>query len=758
MSRLLRPRGLLLCAHQSLSSQNFGSLAAAARRAQQEAVRTGSDAAGVLDAYQRLLDAGTLWPDASQRAAAKALQLLQDAVLRREAALVSGDFHLGAGGPLSQRPETEPPAVGAGAAGGALQQPATAAASAGASAGASLGPLGVYLWGPVGSGKTALMDLFHRTTRARLQQLQQQQAQQPGLRTEVGGGGRGGEEGAGPGPGTARDARRVHFHEFMQGVHGRLHQLQLARPKVVARSRQGLLVYRYAEPEEDPLVTVAREVAGGSAVLCLDELHVTDVADAMILARLFGCLLDGAGAAGGPMGSGGAGGQAAVGGGGSSGGGSDRGGCALVFTSNRRPSDLYRGGLSRQYFVPFVQLVDSRLAVANVAADVDYRRATAAAAAAATGLPAGAGTGTGGNGSSQAAAPSAEQQAQQSDEPIVVGSLPLGDWSVGPGAADALRSAWQRRLEAAGKRGANGGGASRTIRGASEGGISSSSSSSASDSARRGEMDDDTGNSSIAEVPLAYGRWLKVPNTCGSAAFFSFEQLCGAAGLKAGMDDGGALAAPDFLALCRHFNELYITDVPQLGLAQRDEARRLVTLLDVAYDMRCRLLVSAAVPPDELFAPLLAEAKRLGVNPRLGLGSASSQHRSAPASNKHPAAHHSRAPPTPAAAAAATVASNAPVTNDDASSEQGSVPAASITAALHSSGSLTGGLPPRGGITNTVNPSEFTGSSASSGGGGAAPVRPGDLVVPKAVWAEEVLMYHRAVSRLTEMCRLVDTR
>eukprot|EP00198_Chlamydomonas_reinhardtii_P011460 XP_001700797.1 predicted protein [Chlamydomonas reinhardtii] len=168
------------------------------------------------------------------------------------------------------------------------------------------------------------------------------------------------------------------------------------------------------------------------------------------------------------------------------------------------------------------------------------------------------------------------------------GSLPLGDWSVGPGADEALRTAWQRHLEAAGRHGGGGGvsrtGASRVIRGGGGGGGGSSSSSPGGGAP--GEMDDDTGNSSIAEVPLAYGRWLKVPNTCGSAAFFSFSQLCGASGLKAGVDDGGALAAPDYLALCRHFNELYITDVPQLGLTQRDEARRLVTLLDVAYDMK----------------------------------------------------------------------------------------------------------------------------------------------------------------------------
>lgn len=85
---------------------------------------------------------------------------------------------------------------------------------------------------------------------------------------------------------------------------------------------------RRALPPEDPVLVVARTAAANTHLLCLDELHVTDVADAMLLSRLFGELL--------------------------------RCGCWVVFTSNRPARDLYRGGLSRRYFEPFVELVDDR--------------------------------------------------------------------------------------------------------------------------------------------------------------------------------------------------------------------------------------------------------------------------------------------------------------------------------------------------------------------------------------------------------------
>ena len=141
---------------------------------------------------------------------------------------------------------------------------------------------GLYLWGGVGRGKTFLMDLFHGS--------------------------------------LALPARRHHFHRFMKDVHARLGQLR---------------------DREDPLVQVAAEIAAEARVLCLDELYVGDIADAMILAGLFAGL--------------------------------DARGVTLVFTSNSPPADLYRDGLQRGRFLPAIALIERRTETVNVDAGLDYR-------------------------------------------------------------------------------------------------------------------------------------------------------------------------------------------------------------------------------------------------------------------------------------------------------------------------------------------------------------------------------------------------
>lgn len=146
-------------------------------------------------------------------------------------------------------------------------------------------PSGVYLWGGVGRGKSMLMDLAFAHI-------------------------------------DVEPKRRVHFHEFMLETHARLK---------VARERH----------EGDPIEPVAEDIAAEATLLCFDEMQVTNPADAMILSRLFGKLLEA--------------------------------GVKVVTTSNRPPRDLYKDGLNRELFVPFIQLIERRMLVVAVDGPTDYR-------------------------------------------------------------------------------------------------------------------------------------------------------------------------------------------------------------------------------------------------------------------------------------------------------------------------------------------------------------------------------------------------
>ncbi|HEX5238812.1 MAG TPA: cell division protein ZapE [Sphingomicrobium sp.] len=151
--------------------------------------------------------------------------------------------------------------------------------------GKSDGPAGVYLWGGVGRGKSMLMDLAFAHI-------------------------------------DVEPKRRVHFHEFMLETHARLR---------VVRERH----------EDDPIEPVAEEIAAESKLLCFDEMQVTNPADAMILSRLFGKLLEQ--------------------------------GVRVVTTSNRPPRDLYKDGLNRELFVPFIELIERKMLVIPVNGPTDYR-------------------------------------------------------------------------------------------------------------------------------------------------------------------------------------------------------------------------------------------------------------------------------------------------------------------------------------------------------------------------------------------------
>jgi cell division protein ZapE len=150
---------------------------------------------------------------------------------------------------------------------------------------------GLYIFGDVGRGKTMLMDLFF--------------AASPVVRKH-----------------------RTHFHEFMLEVHERVHAW---RQQVKRGEIKG----------DDPIPPVAAALAESAWLLCFDEFHVTDIADAMILGRLFTRLFEH--------------------------------GVVVVATSNVPPRELYRDGLNRDLFLPFIDLIGQHMDVVRLAARTDFR-------------------------------------------------------------------------------------------------------------------------------------------------------------------------------------------------------------------------------------------------------------------------------------------------------------------------------------------------------------------------------------------------
>ncbi len=272
-------------------------------------------------------------------------------------------------------------------------------------------PRAIWLYGGVGRGKSFLMDCFYASI--------------PVVRKT-----------------------RLHFHEFMRGVHRSLDDLK-GRP--------------------DPLDAVAEQVARRYRLICFDEFHVSDIADAMILERLLRGLF--------------------------------ARGVTFVMTSNYRPAQLYPGGLHRERVLPAIALLEAQCDLVNVDAGVDYRRLSLA--------------------------------------DVRAYHTPLG------AATDrALRDAFAALAEA---------------------------------------HDEDP------HLMIEH-RELRALRRAGGVVWFDFRTLC-----------GGPRSQNDYLEIASQFHTVFLSGVPRMSAAMASEARRFVWLVDVLYDRRVNLIVSAECPPEELY-------------------------------------------------------------------------------------------------------------------------------------------------------------
>jgi cell division protein ZapE len=279
---------------------------------------------------------------------------------------------------------------------------------------------GLYVHGSVGRGKTMLMDMFFELV-------------------------------------PAKRKRRAHFLDFMADAHSRIHA-----------HRQKL---KNGETKEnDPVPPVAAELFEEAWVLCFDEFSVTDIADAMLLSRLFEQLF--------------------------------KRGCVLVATSNVEPDQLYKDGLNRSLFMPFIGLLKDNVDIINLDARTDYRMETT------TRLP-------------------------------VYHLLADGEGD------DAMDLAWKRVT---------------------------------------------AGKQTASDTVRVQGRDVAVPKAGAGAARFSFTGLC-----------EKPLGASDYAAISARYNTVFVDRVPVMAEANRNAAKRFITLIDTLYDRKNRLFISAAAGPDGLY-------------------------------------------------------------------------------------------------------------------------------------------------------------
>ncbi len=282
-------------------------------------------------------------------------------------------------------------------------------------------PLGIYMYGGVGCGKSMLMDLFYDC-----------------LPDDV-------------------PKRRVHFHEFMIEVHDYIN----AR-SCFDNDSSGLV--------DQALPSLAGIIAQKANILCFDEFHVVDITDAMILGRLFKILFE-----------------------------HD---VIIVATSNWSPDDLYKDGLQRERFLPFIELLKTKVKPIHLGGDIDYRAQTVQ----------------------------------------IEGTYftPLGRKT-----QNILDDIFEEITN---------------------------------------------GRAHRKEVLHIKGREINVKQVVDGIARFTFAQLC-----------ERPRGAEDYLEVARKYHTVFLEDVPKLGYDRRNEAKRLMNLIDALYEARVRVIISAEVGVDRLY-------------------------------------------------------------------------------------------------------------------------------------------------------------
>jgi len=281
-------------------------------------------------------------------------------------------------------------------------------------------PNGLYIHGEVGRGKTMLMDLFFQQTQV-------------------------------------AHKRRSHFHEFMADVHERIYAFR----QNIARGEMA---------DADVIHLTATSIFEEAWLLCFDEFHVTDIADAMILGRLFSHLFDL--------------------------------GTVVVATSNVAPEDLYKGGLNRALFLPFIAQIEAHMDVLRLDARTDFRLEKLAG---------------------------------------VKMWLTPADAT----ADAALDKAWARM----------------------------------------------TGSAPCKSRDIAIkGRILHVPCSAHGVARFPFADLC-----------EKPLAASDYLRLAHDYHTIMIDRIPVMDYADRNAAKRFISLIDTLYDNGVKLMASSETDPLSLY-------------------------------------------------------------------------------------------------------------------------------------------------------------